>query len=96
MSEWIDAMACARKLKHPLGWFYKNRARLEANGFPLPDPRVVGHPRWRAAEVDAYVDGEQQRTSIGDVAISDDTIASELDENARAIARGMKGESADA
>jgi hypothetical protein len=38
---------------HRARWFYENRARLEAEGFPRPIS-CVGRPRWSGADLIAW------------------------------------------
>lgn len=59
-----DARYTAREvallvLRHRLRWFYVNRARLEAEGFPRPISSV-GRPRWSGADLIAW----EQRPKI--------------------------------
>ena len=87
----------ARQVAAALGvspsWFRKHRARLYRDGFPLPDRAgstphpehrfVLTRPRWRAADVRAFIEGEAA------VAERDEEIARDIDAAARDIAAGL-------
>ncbi|WP_133251487.1 helix-turn-helix transcriptional regulator [Zavarzinia aquatilis] len=52
----MTAAEVAALLGHALGWFYRERRRLEAAGFP---PEVRGlRNRWDRAAIEAWLDGQ--------------------------------------
>jgi hypothetical protein len=56
MMETLTAADVARGFRHSLGWFYRNRVRLEARGFPVP---VDGLGlRWDPAAIDAWLNAQ--------------------------------------
>ena len=68
-------------------WWYKNRRKLEAEGFPAMIPVLR---RWPAAAVRAWIDGAAAEQTSGAPEAQDEEarIASKLDERAEALAAG--------
>ena len=82
---WYTSAQVAKQLQHTLGWFRENRRALEAKGFPKPDDAIVGHPRWIAAEVDAFCSA-RTRSAVAPAADLE-AAGAQLDANARRLAR---------
>jgi len=56
----LHAAEVAGKLGRSRSWFYANRKRLEARGFPLP-VSVCG--RWDEHKIDAWIEADGNVTS---------------------------------
>lgn len=87
---WYTARDIAAKLQRPVAWFRKNRAGLEAHGFPRPDARIPGkYPRWVAAQVDAWINPVRSGVSGGPVTID---FAATLDANSAKLRDRGRGQ----